>query len=227
MKKRIVTTVIAVIFLLATLLTFTACSPYETVQSLTQKMEETKKYTMNIVMDMTMSYNGQEVHCVADATSKTDVDKIYVSYEVAYDDEEYASANVSLESYIYLDGSVHKIMSREDESEGWSTYETSSSDDGLGFLDGYITVDFDWDKFTEDYFDQEGNTLILKKDKYDEFFPALLADYIDYFKVTAGFNQIGIEYSMTVNMYVSTNIIVNMSITNIGTTTVNVPEADK
>lgn len=225
MKKRIVTTVIAVIFLLATLLTFTACSPYETVQSLTQKMEETQKYTMGIVMDMTMSYSEQEIHCVADVTSQRDVDNIYVSYQITYD-EEYAEANVSMESYIYLDNSTHKIMSREDESEEWSIYETSSSNDGLGVFENYITVDFNWDKFTEDYFDQDGNTLILKEDKYDEFFPALIAEYIDYLKVTAGFNSLSIEYSMSIDMYMSTSIVVNISISNIGTTTVNVPEID-
>ncbi|MDD4832570.1 MAG: hypothetical protein PHI78_02730 [Clostridia bacterium] len=222
MKKRIVTTVIAVIFLLATLLTFTACSPYETVQSLTQKMEETQKYTMGIVMDMTMSYNEQEVHCLADATLKTDVDKIYVSYEFAYD-EEY-EANISAESYIYLDGNTHKLMVREDESEEWSIYETSSSDNGLGVLANYITIDFNWDKFTEDYFDQDGNTLVLKEDKYDEFFPSSIAEYLNYFKVTAGFNQLSIEYSMSYNLYITTNIVVTMSITDIGTTTVTIPE---
>ena len=222
MKKRIVTTVIAVIFLLATLLTFTACSPYETVQSLTQKMEETQKYTMGIVMDMTMSYNEQEVHTLADATLKTDVDKIYVSYEFVYD-EDY-EANISAESYLYLDGNTHKLMVREDESEEWSIYDTTNSDNGLGVLGNYITIDFDWDKFTEDYFDQDGNTLILKEEKYDEFFPSSVAEYLNYFKVTAGFNQIGIEYSMSYNLYITTNIVVTMSITDIGTTTVTIPE---
>jgi len=222
MKKRIVTTVIAVIFLLATLLTFTACSPYETVQSLTQKMEETQKYTMGIVMDMTMSYNEQEVHTLADATLKTDVDKIYVSYEFVYD-EDY-EANISAESYLYLDGNTHKLMVREDESEEWSIYDTTNSDNGLGVLGNYITIDFDWDKFTEDYFDQDGNTLILKEEKYDEFFPSSVAEYLNYFKVTAGFNQIGIEYSMSYNLFITTNIVVTMSITDIGTTTVTIPE---
>jgi len=222
MKKRIVTTVIAVIFLLATLLTFTACSPYETVQSLTQKMEETQKYTIGIVMDMTMSYNEQEVHTLADATLKTDVDKIYVSYEFVYD-EDY-EANISAESYLYLDGNTHKLMVREDESEEWSIYDTTNSDNGLGVLGNYITIDFDWDKFTEDYFDQDGNTLILKEEKYDEFFPSSVAEYLNYFKVTAGFNQIGIEYSMSYNLYITTNIVVTMSITDIGTTTVTIPE---
>jgi len=222
MKKRIVTTVIAVIFLLATLLTFTACSPYETVQSLTQKMEETQKYTMGIVMDMTMSYNEQEVHTLADATLKTDVDKIYVSYEFVYD-EDY-EANISAESYLYLDGNTHKLMVREDESEEWIIYDTTNSDNGLGVLGNYITIDFDWDKFTEDYFDQDGNTLILKEEKYDEFFPSSVAEYLNYFKVTAGFNQIGIEYSMSYNLYITTNIVVTMSITDIGTTTVTIPE---
>ncbi|HRX14511.1 MAG TPA: hypothetical protein P5087_05810, partial [Eubacteriales bacterium] len=110
------------------------------------------------------------------------------------------------------------------ESEEWSIYDTTNSDNGLGVLGNYITIDFDWDKFTEDYFDQDGNTLILKEEKYDEFFPSSVAEYLNYFKVTAGFNQIGIEYSMSYNLFITTNIVVTMSITDIGTTTVTIPE---
>ncbi|HPG92223.1 MAG TPA: hypothetical protein PK675_02300 [Clostridia bacterium] len=223
MKKRIAAMTLAVVFLVVTLFTFTSCSPYETVQSLTQKMEETQKYTVSIDMDMSMEYGSQGFQCLANIISETDGDKMHVSYDIVYD-EENTDLNMSMESYLYLDGNLRKIMSRETSEDEWVTYPISSSDNGLGDLEEYLTIDFDWDKFTEDYFDQDGNTLTLKEEKYVEFFP-YFADYIDYFKVTAGFNQFTIEYSMSYDLSLSAfEMIVTMSISNIGTTTVTIPE---
>ncbi|HRX14510.1 MAG TPA: hypothetical protein P5087_05805 [Eubacteriales bacterium] len=224
MKKGIVTTVIAVIFLLATLLTFTACSPYETFQSLTQKMEDTQKYTMNIVMDITQEDNGQEMHGVINISSAIDGDKIHTFYEINSDDD--VESNATAESYMYPDGDYREMMARNSETDEWTTYLVPNTYDGLEGISNYLTTDFDWNDFNEENFDQEGNTLILKEDKYVDFFP-FFADYIDYFKVTTGFNQFSIEYSISYDLYVASfEVVVTMSITDIGTTTVTIPEID-
>lgn len=218
MKKRILA-VVLILVLIASAISLTACNPYETVKNLAQRMEETQKYT--IVGDYQMSFTifSTSISGTIALTAKVDGDKNYVSYESDFGSEA-TSMNTTSETYFYVDSNgIRQEISKDGNGE-WETSQASNSDDGFGDLSNYFTIDFDWDKFTEDYFDQDGNTLILKEEKYTEFFPTLMAAEIDYFKVSAGLNSLTIEYSMSDSAFVMV-----MNIKDIGVTTVNIPSA--
>ena len=54
MKKRLVSILLVVTLLLVSVFTLTACSPYEAVKKIVDKMVETQKYTMSVTSSGTV-----------------------------------------------------------------------------------------------------------------------------------------------------------------------------
>ena len=129
------------------------------------------------------------------------------------------STNFDKEFYYYTDTAGKRQELSKNLLGKWDSAVASANENAAN---DYVQVDFDWDKFTEDYFDQTGATeLTLKKEKVDEFFPGL-SGVLDYYKVKASGSGLAIEYSIKISDSITN--VTNISISNVGSTSVTLPQ---
>lgn len=213
MKKKVIS-ILLILVLLLSMFSLTACSPYEAVKKIVDKMVETQKYTMEV------SSSGNFVGLTGDLTITQQVDggkmhsKIVLNASVGG-----FSSSIDKDFYYYTDTAGKRQEYSKNLLGKWDKAVVSAEENKAN---DYVQVDFDWDKFTEDYFDVTGaGELTLKKEKVSEFCPAF-GSMLEYYKVKATGSSLSIEYSIKVSDNLSN--VTKISVSEVGKTTVTLPQ---
>lgn len=193
-----------------------ACNPYDVIRNIVGKMQDTQKYTMEVSTSGKIPLGSGEFSLI----NKVDVDKIQLSIKGSGTLLGFISGKVEKDFFYVTDNAGVRKEYTKNALGKWDSAVVNAQETAA---DDYATVDFDWDKFTKDYFDQTGsNELTLKKEKYNEFFPITGGGALEYFKVTASGSSMGIEYSIKFSE--SLTNLTKISIKDVGKTTVTLPE---